>query len=417
MTARDRDTTARSATTRERLLDQFQQLDPHIDRLALDLHRMPEIGSEEVHTVTRLAGEMEEDGFVVETGIGGLATAFRASRGNGRPCVALLAEYDAIPGLGHACGHNLICAAAYGAAVALGRVIDEIGGSVVLIGAPAEETFGGKVVLARRGAYDDVDIALLAHPGSENRAIVKSVASWSFEIVFEGRSSHAVAAPEQGVNALDAMVQLFVGRDALLRSFDSSVLLPGVILEGGVRPNVIPARTRARFSLRARDADTLVHSVLERFRGLVDGIARATGVKATMSPIDNLYDELRSNPVLARVWEGNARALGVAMAPGEGRTIGSLDMGALSHQVPALHPLFSIVDDPVPTHTPSFTEASRAERALAATRCAARVLALCAHDVLISPALRDEIGAAHRERVEFVPRAVEAPLVTEQCGS
>lgn len=412
--ARTRSQGTRREELQARLLGELEALAPQTERLALDFHRMPELGSEEVNTVQRFAGELEEEDFHVTTGVGGLTTAFRAERSSARrPCVGFLAEYDAIPGLGHACGHNLICAASFAAAVALSRLLDEVPGTVALIGAPAEETFGGKIVLVHRGAYDGLDVALLAHPGSENRALVQSMASWSFEVVFEGKTAHAVAAPEEGVNALDAMIQLFVAKDALVKSLDPSVRIPGVILEGGVRPNVIPARARARFSLRARDADYLVDVVARRFRELVTSVSLATNAQARIEPVDNLYDEFQANPALAELWTQHARSLGVQLAEGSGRTIGSLDMGALSHRVPALHPLFSIVEAPVPTHTSSFTEASRAGFAVLSTQRAARVLALAGLDILVEPGLLARVRETHRERPASLLARRDAPLVAE----
>jgi amidohydrolase len=374
---------------------------------------MPEPGGGEVSSVARLAGELEEEGFVVETGLADMPTSFRATIGEEGPTIALLTEYDAIPGLGHACGHNLICAAAYGAAVALAPLVASSGGRVVVAGAPAEETFGGKVVLAERGALDDVDVALLAHPGSEDRAIVTSMASWSVDVVFEGKPAHAVAAPEEGINALDAVIQLLVARDALLKALDPSVRLPGVVLEGGRRPNVVPERARVRFSLRARDTAYLVDTVVPRFRGVVEGVARSTGTRWTMTPVDNLYDELRCNRVLADAWSRHANEIGVELCTAGHRAIGSLDMGALSHRLPALHPVFRIVETPTATHTPEFTAAAREPLALRACRKAAKLLALTTADLLTTPELvrraREEHEAARSPR----RRPADATLITE----
>ncbi len=389
---------------------------PRLATLARDLHLSPELGCSEFHAVTLLSGTLEEEGFQVETGIAGLPTAFRAERRVGEgPAVAFLAEYDALPNLGHACGHNLIGAAACGAAIGLARVLGVVPGSVVVFGAPAEETIGGKVVLATRGAFDGIDVALLAHPGSEDRAAVTSLASWSVEVTFHGRTAHAVASPEQGINALDAMIQLFIARDALLKALRPEVRMPGVILEGGVRANVVPDRARARFSLRAADAEYLVETVAARFRGVVDGVARASGTSATIVPIDNLYDEMVSNPVLAAAYEVEARRAGLDPRPGPGGTIGSLDMGTLSHLVPALHPTFRITGQPVPTHTPEFTRAAGSPLAIEATGRAALALARTGLAVLSDPDLLARAQAAHRAAIGAW-RRIDAPVITEQGG-
>lgn len=398
----------------QRVREELSRLEPRLSALSAALHRQPELGCGEHLAVTLLTGNLEEEGFQVETGLAGLKTAFKATRGSGPgPTVAFLTEYDAVPGLGHACGHNLICAASYGAAVALARVLEGLPGRVMVFGAPAEETIGGKVVLAARGAFEGIDLALLAHPGSENRVLVDSLASWSVEVLFEGRAAHAVAAPEEGINALDAMIQLFVARDALLKALNPEVRIPGIILEGGRRPNVIPDRARARFSLRAADTRYLVDCVLDRFRGVVEGVAQATRTRATIVPIDNLYDNLVGNPVLAEVYSSHATRLGMQLQEGPGRVIGSLDMGTLSHCVPALHPFFSITDHPVPTHTPGFTAAAQSPLALQAAVRAALALGWTGWSFLTNPDLLERARVAHREQTAGW-RRTEAPLVLEQ---
>ncbi|MCU0231380.1 MAG: amidohydrolase [Acidobacteria bacterium] len=404
------------ATLHDEVAAEVLRQSPRLAALARELHLSPELGCGEFHAVTLLSGTLEEEGFQVETGIAGLPTAFRAERGEGDgPAIAFLAEYDALPGLGHACGHNLIGAAACGAAIGLARVLGTVAGRVLVFGAPAEETIGGKVVLASRGAFDGIDVALLTHPGSEDRAMVTSLASWSVEVTFHGRSSHAVAAPEQGINALDAMIQLFIARDALLKGLRPEVRMPGVILEGGVRANVVPDRARARFSLRAADSHYLAETVMVRFRGVVEGVARATGTTATMNEIDNLYDEMVSNPVLAAAWEREARRAGLDPLPGPGGTIGSLDMGTLSHLVPSLHPTFRITERPTPTHTPEFTRAAASPRAVEAASRAAVTLARTGLAILTEPRLLSEARAAHRA-ASGGWRRIDAPVITEQAG-
>jgi amidohydrolase len=405
------------ADLRRRVESELDRLGPAFEALCLDLHRQPELGCREVNTVTRLAGELEEEDFQVATGIAGLATAFRAERGQDGPSIAFLAEYDAIPGLGHACGHNLLCAASYGAAVALARTVEGRAGRVLLIGAPAEETIGGKVVLAARGAYEGLDAALLAHPAREDRALVRSLASWSVDVVFEGRPAHAVAAPEEGINALDAAVQLFIARDALLKALDHEVRIPGVLLEGGVRPNLVPERARARFSLRAATSEYLVETVIARFRDVVEGVARATGTRATIEPIDNLYDELVGNPVLAELYSGHALRAGMKPAAGPGRPFGSLDIGTLSHRIPVLHPLFRISTDVITTHTRAFAAAASTAEAVRAARRAALALAWTGLDLLTDPALLARAWSTFEAASQTAPVRPDVPLVADQPES
>ncbi len=401
------------ASLRRRVLEEFDRRAPQLQRLGRDIHLDPELGCREFHTVTRLSGELEEEGLSVETGIAGMATAFRAEARSDKdgPTIAFLTEYDAVPGLGHGCGHNLIVLAAHGAALALRSVLAETGGCVVVIGAPAEETIGGKVVLAVRGAFDGVDAALLTHPGAESRASVPSLASWSVEVIYEGQSAHALAARERGVNALDAMIRLFIRRDLLLAEMDSLVRMPGVILEGGVRPNLVPDRARARFSLRAGETGQLVEQVLPRFTDLVNRVASEAGARAQIRTIDNLYDEMISNPSIASIWSRHARDAGLLLASGPGRPVASLDMGTLSYQVPSLHPTFAIADEPIATHTSAFVEASNAPRAYRAALQASRALALTGLDLLVDRGLLAEAKKAHEVQIAGRPPRVDAKVI------
>jgi metal-dependent amidase/aminoacylase/carboxypeptidase family protein len=285
---------------------------------------------------------------------------------------------------------------------------------VVVIGAPAEETIGGKIVLAARGAYAGVDAALLAHPGVDDRAFVRSLASWSVDVVFEGRPAHAVSAPERGVNALDALIRLFVAKATLAREFDGAALLPGVILEGGVRPNLVPDRTRARFSLRAGDAAFLVETVLPRFRAIAEDAARATGARVAVTPVDNLYHEVVENPVLTEIYSRWAREAGLNLVEGPGRPIGSLDVGVLSQRVPVLHSTFRIAERPLATHTPEFTSAAAGPEALAAAQRVALALAWTGLELLtVENALARSLAFLAARRA-WAPPAGATPLVTSQ---
>lgn len=407
---------------RQRVSEELERLEARTRRLGRDLHRTPELGCREYHTVIRIAGELEEEGFEVTTGVGGLSTAFRAvRRGGPGPCIAFLVEYDAVPNLGHTCGHNLVVAAAHGAAVSLARAMgDRLPGTIAVIGAPAEETIGGKVVLSARGAFDDVDVALLGHPGARDQVAVASLASWSVEVVFRGRSAHAVAAPEQGLNALDALIQLFVARDALLKGLLPEVRVPGVILEGGVRPNVVPEVARARFSMRAAQADYLVGTVYPRFRDAAEGVARATGTEVTVTPVDNLYDEMLNNPVLVDLFSEQARAAGWKLDR-DGtppRPFGSLDMGTVSRRLPALHPVFAIGDgeSELATHTDDFTRAADSERAYAGARRAALAMAWTGLSLLSEPERVEEVRRAHETLAARAPRPADVPIITEPAG-
>jgi amidohydrolase len=393
---------APSSLRKDDLKDEVKRLTeeeaPRILRISRDLHRDPELGLQEVRAALRLTGELEEAGFEVETGTGGLATAFTAIFRSARPGprIALLAEYDALPGLGHACGHNLIAAAAFGAAVTTAHLLDRLAGEVVVYGTPAEETIGGKVVLVERGAFDGIDAALMAHPGGEDRVDTHSLACQSIEVGFTGKAAHAVAHPEKGINALDALIQLFVALDALKKSLRPEVKMPGYIVHGGIRQNIVPDRAIARFSLRAADTAYLVGTVLERFRETVAGIAQVTRTGWSVQTIENLYDEMHTNQALAWVYRDNLERLGITAVDGPGEALASLDMGNVSQRVPAIHPVFSIVSPEVASHTEEFARAAagpEGERALIRT---IRAQVGTVVDLLTDPSLLDEVRAEHR---------------------
>src|SRR5882672_5542506 len=255
---------------RSRLERAVARLRPSVEALSRSLHRRAELSLEEFESSRLVARFLEREGFTVRRGVAGLPTALLARRrlGRGGPRLAFLAEYDALPGIGHACGHNLIGAAAAGAGAALGRTIRDLRGEVVVIGTPAEETIGGKAVLVDRGLFDGIDAALMFHPSTEDRVYTTSLACHSLEVVFHGRAAHAVAAPEQGINALDALIRLFVDLERLKRRLPREVRMPGIIAEGGKRANIVPDRAVGRFTLRARNLATLAR-VGERFRGAV----------------------------------------------------------------------------------------------------------------------------------------------------
>ncbi len=221
--------------------------------LSLRIHENPEEGFQEEKACGWLCAYLEERGFAVERPYCQLATAFRASSGDERPRVGFLAEYDALPGLGHACGHNLIAASSVGAAVAVRGVLAATGGSVVAIGTPAEEIYGGKAIMAGRGAFDDLDAAMLFHPGSRNAVITSALACIELDVEYFGRESHASTRPEAGINALDALIISFTAINALRQQIKDSDRIHGIITDGGQAPNVIPAHSAASFLIRAKD--------------------------------------------------------------------------------------------------------------------------------------------------------------------
>src|SRR5215831_13664407 len=276
------------------------------------IHAHPEIGHQEVQAAQRLCDLLRGAGVEVETGTAGMSTAFRAelSGTDGRrPCVAILAEYDALPGLGHGCGHNLI-----GAGLALLEVMPELPGSVLVLGTPAEESAapnsGGKVHMVNAGVFDDVDAAIMFHPATETvMTLDRSLAARGFEFFFHGRAAHAAGAPEDGINALDAVVMLYNGISVLRQQLRSDARVHGIILTGGAAANIIPDYAAIRYRTRADDTEYL-EDVVQRVIACAEGAARATGCRLEWKEYMPGYENTMPNSVLLELMVANLRSLG-----------------------------------------------------------------------------------------------------------
>ncbi len=371
---------------------------PAVDALGQALFRHPELSQEEHRSVDRLTRFLRSEGFRIERGIAGLPTAFMARKSGrrGGPRLGILAEYDALPGIGHACGHHLIGAAACGAAAAVGRVIGSLPGEIVVIGTPAEETIGGKVVMARRGVFRGLDAAMMFHPSTENRVYTTSLACHSLEVVFRGKAAHAVAAPEKGINALDAMIHLFNAVQRLTRRLPKEVRMPGVILEGGRRANIVPDRAVGRFTLRARNLAGLKR-VEQEFRLAVRQAASATGARATVRGVDFPYADMVTNRTLADLFKAELRQMGHRTDDAPRKQMGSLDMGNVSHRVPSIHPYIAVAPRSVPLHSERFARYAGGPRGRTGLRVATRALALTALGTLCGDGILDRARAEFRE--------------------
>jgi amidohydrolase len=360
------------------------------------LYADPELSGEEHRASRFLAARLERAGFRIERGAGGLPTAFRARlrRGAGGRA-AILIEYDALPGVGHGCGHNLIAASGLGAALALADRRADWRGTLEVIGTPAEETFGGKAVMAEAGIFDGLDAALMVHAGFEDRVLTESLASASFELAFRGRAAHAVSAPEQGINALDALVQVYVGLEMLRKALGPGVHIPGVIVQGGVRPNLVPERAVGRFSVRA-PTHARRREVHRRVVRLIEGVARATGARFSLRPTDQPYMEMRTSRTLAEAARRHFARLGRKVNDAPRRSMGSLDMGNVSHRVPALHLYVGLGSSAPAPHTREFARATLSPAGRQAALAGSEVLALTTLDILNHGDLRRRAWAEWR---------------------
>jgi len=357
--------------------------------LSLRIHQNPELGFQEIKASGWLTSYLETNGFRVERGICQLATAFRGSYGPGRPAIALLAEYDALPKVGHACGHNIIAAAAVGAAVATKAAIDEAGGSVVVFGTPAEELYGGKVTMAERGAFDDVDAAMIVHPSVVDMASIQALACIGLEVEFWGKAAHAAAFPQEGVNALEAMILAFNGINSLRQHIRERARIHGIIAQGGEAPNIVPAYTAGSFLVRAEDKaylDELKEKVLNCFKAA----SLATGARLEYKWVA-YYAPLRTNLALAEVFSKNMEALGRNLWATVERGLGSSDVGNVSVLVPTIHPMVAIAPLEVLPHSPEFAEAAASEAGNRGLLDGAKALAMTVVDLIAQPGVMDRI--------------------------
>jgi len=356
-----------------------------LSELSLEIHANPELGFHEVKATAWLTQYLEENGFSIERGICELPTAFKASYEQGKPTIAILAEYDALPGLGHACGHNLIATCAVGAAVASKLAIDQFGGSILVIGTPAEEIYGGKVIMVARGAFDNVDVAMMMHPGVYNAATTQALANQPLEVEFFGQAAHAAARPEAGINALEAMLNSFAAINSLRQHIKSTARIHGIITDGGQAANVVPAHSAGNFIVRAED-DTYLDELKERVLNCFVGAATASGARLEYRWGKIRYAPMRNNLILARLFRQNIQSLGRSMQlSNPSCAFGSTDMGNVSQLVPGIHPIIAIAPKDVLGHSPQFAEAATSEAGIRGLVDAAKALAMTVVDLVANP--------------------------------
>ncbi|MBI4181170.1 MAG: M20 family metallopeptidase [Chloroflexi bacterium] len=362
-----------------------------LGEISLKIHANPELGLKEVKAANWLTEYLEENGFSVERGIGELPTAFRASYGEGKPAIAILAEYDALPDIGHACGHNLIATTAIGAGVAARPAVDQLGGSILVIGTPAEEGYGGKIILAGRGVFNNLDIAMMVHPGTYDAATTQALACQTLNIEFLGKAAHAAAEPEAGINALEAMLQSFTAINSLRQHIKSTARIHGIITDGGAAANIVPAHSAGNFIVRAED-DAYLDELKEKVLNCFVGAATATGAQLQYKWGETRYAPLLNNLSLAKLFARNMRSLGRKITLSDPtNSFGSTDMGNVSQMVPSIHPFVAIAQPDVLAHSPRFAVAAASEAGTRGMLDAAKALAMTVVDLLSNPEIVDKI--------------------------
>jgi amidohydrolase len=338
--------------------ERFRAEREHLVDLSHRIHAHPELGFEEVQASSWLCESLADAGFAVDQGACDLPTAFRATAGSGPFHVGICAEYDSLPGIGHACGHNVIAASAIGAALAAAAVADEVGLTVTVIGTPAEEVgnASGKILMLERGVFHGIHAAMMVHPAPFDMLRSKIIAASMFEVYYEGKESHASAFPELGINAADALTVAQTALGLLRQHIRATDRIHGIITNGGAAPNVIPAHTSAKYIVRSETLDQLAELRPKVYRCFEAG-GWATGAKMTITGGDKPYAEMRHNEVIALIYRKNSEALGRPFPDlGEWATrpTGSTDMGNVSLAIPSIHPMIGINSLPAVNHQPEF---------------------------------------------------------------
>lgn len=377
----------------------MQAIDAHADELielSLRIHANPELAFQETQACAWLTEYLGKNGFEVTAGIAGLPTAFRATAGRGSPNVAVLAEYDALPGIGHGCGHNIIATTAAGAGIGVRGVIDELGGSVHVIGTPAEEVYGGKAAMIRAGAFEGLDAAIMTHPGSRDSVVATALACAELSVAYHGREAHAAAQPERGINALEAMIIAFNSINALRQHIKRTARVHGVITHGGDAPNIVPGHAAASFLVRAED-DGYLEELKLRVAACFEAGATATGSRLELKWNINQYSAMNTNRAIAEAHRRNLGRIGREVPEDDTpQPLGSTDMGNVSRIVPGIHPSIAIAPGTVSGHSPEFAQYAASESGARAVVDGAKALAMTAIDILSDDGLR----SAMREEFE-----------------
>lgn len=378
------------ADVKRRLAEAVETNRAEILELSHRIHANPEPAFEELQASAWIAEVLERHGYAVERPAGSLPTAIRAvrrgARGGSGPRVGILAEYDALPGLGHGCGHNTMAAQGVGSAIALAAIADELPGEIVFLGTPAEERGSGKQVMIDDGLFEGIDAALLYHPCDRNHVLSEPLASEDVYVTFHGVQAHAAADPWKGKNALDALVLLFGSVGLWRQQLRPEARVHGIVTEGGTAANIIPDRAAAWFMIRSLD-QAYYAEIRERFQALADAAALATGTTVDVV-FEGASRTMKRNTTLEERWVANAAAYGIE-DQGPDSSSGSTDMGNVSWVCPTIHPELSIAPEGTPGHSIDFRDAAALPQADETTLLAATLIAQTAYELFADPALVD----------------------------
>jgi amidohydrolase len=384
----------------DRVEDTVRRRGTDLVELSHAIHAEPELAFAEHRSCAKTQALVAERGFEITAAAGGLDTAFRADFGSGPLAVGVCAEYDALPGIGHACGHNIIAASAVGAALALADVADELGLKVALVGTPAEEFGGGKILLINAGVFDDLAVAVMVHPGPVDIAAARSLTLSAVRVDYRGREAHASAAPYLGVNAADAATIAQVAIGLLRQQLAPGQQVHGIVTDGGQAANIIPGRTELQFTMRATGASSLA-DLEAKVRDCFLAGAVATGCDYNVEYTEPMYDALKPDPWMAETVRAEMMRLGRAPVEAEleaAQPVGSTDMGNVTQLLPGIHPMVAVDAGGASLHQPDFTVAAAGPSADRAVVEGAIMLARTVVRLAQAPDQRDRVLAAREER-------------------
>ena len=352
----------------------------------------PELGYEEFKASKAHIELLKKHGFKVEEEYLGIKTAFKAVFDSGKegPTIGFMSEYDALPGIGHGCAHNLLGTTNTGAGIVLSKLMKDYKGRVIVYGTPAEETSGAKVEMTEKGAFNDIDVVMEVHPGSFHFKSGTSLAMEAVQFKFTGRAAHAAAYPDKGINALDAAINTFVNINALRQHILSDSRIHGIIVEGGKAANIVPELAIAQFYVRAT-TKTYLTELVEKVKNCARGAALAAGAELEISNYEASYDNLVTNESLSAVYCQSLRDVGVAEINEPRKSYGSLDVGNVSHVVPTIHPYFGICEEDIAAHTVAFAEATKTALAYKSMTQTIGALTLTAIEILKDDSLLQRI--------------------------
>lgn len=361
---------------KQRATTSFENLEPELRKLSRWLYEHPELGYQEYESSAKLAAFLDQHGFEVTHPSHGLDTAFEANAGDKGPRVIICCEYDALPEVGHACGHNIIATAAVGAGIALAPLVNELGIRVTVLGTPAEEGAGGKIELIEAGAFENAAASMMIHPSPHDILDPSFQARTTFTVEYRGKESHAAFAPHLGVNALDAFVQAYMNVATLRQQILPADRVHCTIDHGGDANNIIPSYTRSTWGIRSGDGDRL-QELIPKVRACFEAAAQATGCDIQINQLGHSYINMVTNPVIADLFRANSSALGRPMPTEEevGSFGGSSDMGNVSHVVPSIHPMISMETNGAANHQKEFADATLTESGEKALREGALAMA------------------------------------------